>query len=161
LAQADFAQGLFRRGLGTLNQAIQEKPDLLEAWFLKSRFLNAVGFNRAAAMMLDGALTRFTNEADRIALLEEQSFLWAECENGEGALRSAEAVVALGSTSLRTHYLRGRALALLGRLEEARDEMNQVLALDPSNADGQRALKMIEGAIGPRTTKSWWQFWKQ
>jgi Flp pilus assembly protein TadD len=92
-------------------------------------------------VMLDGAVARFTNPADRIWLLEEQSFLWAECERGEEALRSVEAALALGSNSVRTHYLRGRALALLGRLEEARNEMIQVLTLDRNNADAQRALR--------------------
>ena len=69
--------------------------------------------------MLDGALARYSGAADRIGLLEEQSFLWAECQRGEEALRSADAAAGLGSNSVRTHYLRGRALALLGRLEEA------------------------------------------
>jgi hypothetical protein len=49
---------------------------------------------------------------------------------------------------------------MLGRLEEARDEMNQVLGLDPHNADAQRGLSMIEAALGPTTARRWWQFWK-
>src|SRR5262249_43214147 len=114
-ARAAFARGLFRMGIGILNRALQERRDLLEAWLLKSRFLNSVGFNRAAAEMIGGALGKVSGPADRIRLLEEQSFLWAECERGEEALRSAEAAAELGSNSVRTHYLRGRALALLGR----------------------------------------------
>jgi tetratricopeptide (TPR) repeat protein len=89
LAREAFAQGLFRRGVAILNQALQEGMELPEAWFLKARFLNSVGFNRTAAEMLDGALARFSNPADRIWLLEEQSFLWAECERGEEALSSS------------------------------------------------------------------------
>jgi tetratricopeptide (TPR) repeat protein len=147
--------------MAILNQALQEGIEMPEAWFLKARFLNSIGFNRAAAAMLDGALARFPNAADRIWLLEEQSFVWAECERGDEALRSAEAALALGSNSVRTQYLRGRALALLGRLEEARNEMNQVLALDPNNADAQRALNMIDAAYRPKGSKRWWQFWKQ
>jgi Flp pilus assembly protein TadD len=147
--------------MAILNQALQEGMELLEAWFLKSRFLNSIGFNRTAAEMLDGALARFSTSGDRIGLLEEQSFLWAECQRGEAALRSADAAVQLGSNSIRTHYLRGRALALLGQLEEARTEMNHVLTLDPNNTDAQRALKMIEAALQPQEPKHWWQFWKQ
>jgi predicted Zn-dependent protease len=128
---------------------------------LKARFLNSVGFNRTAAEMLDGVLARFTNATDRIWLLEEQSFLWAESQRGEAALRSAEAAVALGSKSVRTHYLRGRAMALLARLEEARNEMNEVLAFDPNNADAQRALNMIDAAYQPKAGKRWWEFWKR
>jgi tetratricopeptide (TPR) repeat protein len=148
--------------MAILNQALQEGGmELLEAWFLKARFLNSLGFNRTAAEMLDGALARFTSATDRIGLLEERSFAWAECERGEEALRSADAAVALGSNSVRTHYLRGRAMALLGRLEEARNEMNQVLALDPHNADARRALNMIVAAYRPKVGKRWWQLWKQ
>src|SRR5205823_2725109 len=103
--------------------------------------------DRTAAEMLEGALARSLSAADRIWLLEEQSFLWAECERGEDALWSADAAAALGSNSVRTHYLLGRALALLGRLEEAREKMQHVLALDPQNADAQRALTLIDDAL--------------
>jgi Flp pilus assembly protein TadD len=147
--------------LAILNQALQEGVELLEAWLLKSRFLNSVGFNRTAAEMLDNVLARFHSAADRIRLLEEQAFLWAERESGEEALRSADLAAALGSNSIRTHYLRGRALALLGRLEEARAEMSHVLGLDPNNADAQRGLKMIEAALRPKEPVRWWQFWKK
>jgi tetratricopeptide (TPR) repeat protein len=147
--------------MAVLNQALQEDLELLEPWFLKASFLNSLGFNRAAAEMLDGALARFSRAAERIGLFEEQSFLWAECERGEEALRSADAAVALGSNSVRTHYLRGRALALLGQLEEARNEMNQVLTLDPHNADAKRARNMIDDALRPGEGKRWWQFWKR
>jgi tetratricopeptide (TPR) repeat protein len=159
-ARAAFAQGLFRRGIAFLNAALEEAAELPEAWLLKARFFNSLGFNRLAAEMLDGALARHTRAADRIALLEEQSFLWAECDRGEEALRSADDAEALGSSSVRTHYLRGRALALLGRLEEARAKLNDVLALDPQNADALRARKMIDDALRPARTKTWWQFWK-
>jgi len=147
--------------MAILNQPLQEGIGLREAWFLKARFLNSIGFSRSAAEMLDAALARFTDTADRIWLLEEQSFLWAECQRGEQALRSADASLAFGSNSVRTHYLRGRALALLGRLDEARHEMNRVLTLDPTNADAQRGLNMIAEVVQPKVRKRWWQFWKQ
>jgi Flp pilus assembly protein TadD len=159
-ARAAFVRGLFRRGIAILNQALQEGTNLPVAWYLKSRFLNSVGFNIAATKMLDGVFARSTSATDRIWLLEEKSFLWSECGRGTEALGSADAAVELGSTSLRTHYLRGRALALLGRLEEARNEMNQVLTLDPNNADAQRAVKMIDAANKQTMRKGWWQFWK-
>jgi tetratricopeptide (TPR) repeat protein len=160
-ARADFAGGLFRRGIAIVNQALQDGIESREAWFLKARFLHSLGYNRSAAAMLDGALARVTDVAERIGLLEEQSYLWAECQRGEEALQSADAALAIGSDSIRTHYLRGRALALLGRLEEARIQMNQVLTLEWSNADAQRGLKMIEAALRPERSKRWWQLWRQ
>jgi len=146
-ANAAFARGLFRHGIAILNQAIQEGASVVGAWLLKARFLNAVGFNRSAARMLGTAITRFTSVEERVVLLEDQSFFWAECQQGEDALRSAEAAVGLGSTSLRTHYFRGRALALVGRLEEARAEMAAVLALEPDNPHALRAVGMIDDAL--------------
>jgi tetratricopeptide (TPR) repeat protein len=151
---------LFRRGLAILNQALQGDRELRDAWLLKARFLNSLGFNQSAAEMLNGALAKIGDAADRISMFEEQSFLWAECQRGEEALGSAAAATALGSDSVRTHYLRGRALGLLGRLEESRNEMNYVLTLDPNNADANRGLKMIAAASGPGKGKRWWQFWK-
>ena len=56
--------------MAILNQAIQNGAELVEAWFLKARFLNSVGFNRTVAGMLDGALAKFTSAADQILLLE-------------------------------------------------------------------------------------------
>src|SRR5205807_8690070 len=41
-ARAAFAQGLFRRGMAILNQALQEGLELIEPWFLKAGFLNSV-----------------------------------------------------------------------------------------------------------------------
>jgi Flp pilus assembly protein TadD len=147
--------------MAILNEALREDPAHLEPWFLKARFLASVGFNRTAAEMLDSASVRFSSVPDRTFLLEEQSYLWAECERGEEALSRADAAVELGSDSVRTHYLRGRALALLGRLEEARNEMRLVLSLDANNADAQRGLSMIEAAVRPSEGKQWWQFWKR
>ena len=150
-----------RRGIAILNITIQERAGPLEAWFLKAQFLNSVGFNRLAAEMLGGALTKVASTTDRVLLLEEQSFHWAECNRGEEALHSADAAAGLGSNSVRTHFLRGRALGLLGRLQEAREEMINALALDPNQADAQRGLTMIDNAMRPEPKKSWWQFWKR
>jgi tetratricopeptide (TPR) repeat protein len=159
-ARSAFGRGLFRLGMAILNQAIQDGPQLVETWLLKAGFLNSVGFNRTGAGMLDGALAKFTGAADRVLLLEEQSFLWAECECGEAALRSADAALELGSNAARTHYLRGRALGLLGRLEEARNELDAVLTLDPQNAEAQRGRSLIDAAIRSKPGRRWWQFWK-
>jgi len=159
-ARAAFGRGLFRLGIALLNVAIQDGAELVEAWLLKARFLHSVGFNRTAAVMLESSLAQLAHGSDRIMILEEQSFLWAECECGEEALRSADAAVELGSHSVRTHYLRGRALGMLGRLDEARNELNVVLTLDPRNAEARRGLDLIDAAMPSTTGKRWWQFWK-
>jgi tetratricopeptide (TPR) repeat protein len=159
-AQAAFIRGLFRRGIAILNQALQEGRELSEAWLSKAHVFHSIGYNRTAAEMLRSAVERFSS-AERIILLETGAFLWAECERGQESLRNVEMAMELGSNSLRTHYLRGRALASLGRLQEAREEMKIVLTRDPENSDANRALQMINGALSPVAPKRWWEFWKR
>lgn len=159
-ARAAFALGLFRRGLAVLNWALIDNAQSLEAWHLKSRFLHSIGFHRTASQMIGSALAVVRGESDRVALFEEQAFLLAEAGDGGASLRSANAAVALGSASVRTLYLRGRALALIGRLEEARTEMQQVLSLDPENVDARRGQQMIDATLAG-TRRKWWLFWKR
>jgi tetratricopeptide (TPR) repeat protein len=97
--------------------------------------------------VLDAALEKATMDADCIALLEDRALVLAEQEKAAESLESIEAALARGSDSVRTHYLHGRALALLGRLEEARAKILHVLTLDPDNADGKRALEMIDSVL--------------
>jgi predicted Zn-dependent protease len=66
---------------------------------------------------------------------------------GAEALKYADMAIQRGANGVRAHYLRGRALALVGELKKARKEMLHVLQLDPKNADGQRALAMIDNAL--------------
>jgi tetratricopeptide (TPR) repeat protein len=146
--------------LGIVNQALRGNRELPDAWLLKTGFLNSIGYNSVAADMLNDVISKSANAPFRILMLEERSFLRAESLDGVKALRSADAALKLGSNSIRTHYLRGRSLALLGRLREAREEMNHVLALDPNHADAQRARAMIDEASPPTSGKKWWQFWK-
>ena len=158
-AQADFRTGLFRRGLAVLNYALLRTRTKSDAWIVKAQFMHSLGFNHTAAEMLEAALACGCSNDQQVQLLEEQSFLWAECNRGDEALASADAAWRLASNSVRTHYLRGRGLALIGRLAEARDEMLQVLAQDRDNPDARRGLSMIENVLRP-ANKKWWQFWK-
>lgn len=159
-ANVSFSHGLFRRGMAVINRALLLDVELFEAWLLKARLLHSLGYGPAVVEMLDGALAASVDTGVRISLLEERSFQCAESGRGEEALRSADAAMSLGSTSIRTHYLRGRALAQHGRLTEARSELKLVLELDPANADALRGLGMIDTAIPPPLSKRWWKFWK-
>ena len=66
---------------------------------------------------------------------------------------------AIDARPIGARYLRGRALALLGRLGEAMVEIRQVLAADPENADALRAIAMLEQARVHRAKRPWWRFW--
>ncbi len=80
-------------------------------------------------------------------LLEGLAFVCAEEERAGQALEYVDRAMALGATDGRTRYLRGRALALLGRLAEARDEVRHVLEIEPSHAEAKEALAMIDKAL--------------
>ena len=162
LVRAGFAfqEGLFRRGLAILNYSLRENQVQPEVWLIKTRFMHSLGYYRSAAQMLETVLSIVTAVEHKVVLLEEQSFLLAECQLGEAAFNSANKAMSLGSKSIRTHYLRGRGLAMIGQLEEARREMLEVLTLDPANSDALRGFAMIEAALPTESRKHWWQFWK-
>ena len=111
------------------------------------RFLIETRRFQEALPMIEVSLERATEEADLIALLEDRSAILAELGNPATALESIDAAVALGSDLLRTHFLRGRVLGLLGRLDEARVEILRVLALDPNDAAGKEALETIDSVL--------------
>jgi tetratricopeptide (TPR) repeat protein len=97
--------------------------------------------------VLEAGLGRATEAEDKARFLEGLSYVHAEDERGEPALRHAEQTLALGEDGARVHYLRGRALALLGRLEEARAEMRLVLEREPENAEARQAMGLIDEAL--------------
>jgi tetratricopeptide (TPR) repeat protein len=96
---------------------------------------------------LEAGLEHASMKADQIRFLEGLAFVCAEEERAAQALDYIDRAIALGSGSGRTLYLRGRALALLGRLEEARADVRRVLELEPKNIEATQALAMIEQAL--------------
>ncbi|HET6249965.1 MAG TPA: tetratricopeptide repeat protein [Tepidisphaeraceae bacterium] len=80
-------------------------------------------------------------------LLLDKALLFAEQMRGAESLQCVDAAIEQGADGVRAYYLRGRALALLGRLNEARDAMQRVRKIDPKNADGVRGVKMIDEAM--------------
>jgi tetratricopeptide (TPR) repeat protein len=140
LGRHDEAEELYR-------QAIQVEPgqmlhyrNLAQLLIDQRRWAGALG-------VLEAGLERATAAEDKVRLLEGLAFVCAEEERGGQALEYAERALALGAAGARTHYLRGRALALLGRLEEARDEVRRVLDLEPENAEARQAMDMIQRAL--------------
>ncbi len=139
-------------------QAISIEPTRSTNYWNYVRFLREQG-------RMDDALewaSRGTKRAKRDEyvgqLYEDKAFLYAEANEGEGALDAAEAAVAIGPQRLRAIYLHGRALAMVGRLKEARERIQQVLMMDPQNEDGNRAMRLLDQAMGG--PKKWWQFWR-
>ncbi len=105
--------------------------------------------------MIDKLSNISLNKEQTNNLLEEKSYVYAELGKGQQALTAAETVLISNPKSVRGHYLRGRALALLGRLEEAQGEMSIVLEFVPNHEDALSALKMIDEALVKTKPTSW------
>jgi tetratricopeptide (TPR) repeat protein len=101
----------------------------------------------AAEKVLDRGLTLARDSAEKVHLLDAKAYVYAGQQRGSDALHCVEQSLSLGSDLSRTYYLRGRALALLGRLVEAREAMQQVLKRDPGNADAVKAITTIDRAM--------------
>jgi tetratricopeptide (TPR) repeat protein len=146
------ANSLARLGEAASAEALYQKAIALEPGRI-SHHLNYTRFLldrhrwAEAQAVVDAALPRATANSDLIALLEDRAAICAAQDKGADALMCIDAALARGSDSVRTHYLRGRALALLGRLNDARIEIQRVLELDPANAEGKRALEMIDSVL--------------
>jgi tetratricopeptide (TPR) repeat protein len=140
LGEMDAAGELYRQALVLEPERISHSRNFI-------RFLIETRRLQEALPLIETTLERATEDADLIALLEDHTAILAELENPTTALNSIDAALALGSDSTRTHFLRGRVLGLLGRLDEARLEIFRVLALDPNNAAGKEALETIDSVL--------------
>jgi tetratricopeptide (TPR) repeat protein len=136
LGDDDGAEGLFREAIRRQPGHVIHYRNLAQLLMDQRRWAGALG-------VLEAGLARATTGEDRVLLLEALAFVYAEEERAEPALRHIDQALALGAGGVRARYLRGRALALLGRLDEARAEISAVLAKEPDNADARRALEML------------------
>jgi tetratricopeptide (TPR) repeat protein len=101
----------------------------------------------AALALIEKGLPFATEPAVAARLHEDQALIYIEQRRGLAALKAAEAAIERGACGIRAHYLRSQALAMLGRLTEARQCIGRVLQMDPKNADALRARKMLDKAL--------------
>jgi tetratricopeptide (TPR) repeat protein len=140
LGRDDEAEELYRQAVRIDPGQVLHYRNLAQLLIDQQRWAGALG-------VLETGLEQATTSDDKVRLLEGLAFVCAEEERAGQALEYVDRAVALGAAGARTLYLRGRALALLGRLEEARDEVQRVLALEPENAEARQAMGMIEKAL--------------
>jgi tetratricopeptide (TPR) repeat protein len=140
LGQDDRAEELYREAIRVDPEPVLHYRNLAQLLVDQRRWAGALG-------ALEAGLERATAPEDKVRLLEGLAFVCAEEERAGQALEYVERAVALGANGGRTHYLRGRALALLGRLDEARGEVARVLELEPEHAEAKQALALIEQAL--------------
>jgi tetratricopeptide (TPR) repeat protein len=127
-------------------QAIEKNPSRPETYGNYVRLLLDQKRFDEAHPLIDKGWSLSREPAMVIRMLEYKSFAFAEQTRGQECLQCADAAIEQGADDVRIHYLRGRALAMLGRLPEARAAMQRVLKLDPQNADARRSVKLIDEA---------------
>lgn len=82
-------------------------------------------------------------------LTEKVNVLCARKQAAE-ALKTADEALTFVPTSDYAHFVRGRALGMLGRLDEAEAEMNVILQNTPNHADATRAKQLYAAARARR-----------
>jgi tetratricopeptide (TPR) repeat protein len=152
LAEYNQANALYYLGEGAEAErlyrcALARGPGPQAFSYMLARLLTDQQRPDEALAVIEQGLSQVDTDPFTARLLEHKAYLLAEQERGEESLRSSEQALALAD-SVSAHYLRGRALALLGRLEDARLEIQDVLARQPENREAQRALRMIQNALG-------------
>ncbi|MEE2885851.1 MAG: tetratricopeptide repeat protein [Planctomycetota bacterium] len=100
-----------------------------------------------AVATVDSGLVAVPGIPARIHLLETRSMILSDMERGQDALLTIQQAIALGADSLRAHFCLGRALALVGELGPAREEIGYVLEQDPDNVFAQQAMEALDKAL--------------
>ncbi len=98
-------------------------------------------------------------EGDATPLLVEKARAQNELEDPEAAMATADSILEKQPEHTRALYHRAWAQGLLGRLDEAKETLETLLDIDPTNKDGKRALAKIEAARVTAKKKPWWKIW--
>lgn len=115
-------------------------------WHGWVRLLVRLGRIDDAAAELERALALPLDERWRAGLLTERVNVLCARKQPREALEAADEALRLAPTSQYARYVRGRALGLLGRLDEAEAEMDRILLDAPGYTDATRAKQMYAAA---------------
>ena len=102
-----------------------------------------------------GQIAEATVEYEQVLALDPRSVgaarhlsdLAARAGDGQRSLEYADRAVAIDSTDARSHWLRGSALANLGRNDEALVALERAVRWDSTDADMQRTLARVAGEM--------------
>ncbi len=127
--------------------AIQSNPDQICHYTNYATMLAHQKRFSDAVATIDSGLVAVPGIPARIHLLETRSMILSDMERGQDALVTIQQAIALGADTLRAHFCLGRALALVGELGPAREEIGYVLEQDPANVFAQQAMAALDQAL--------------
>jgi tetratricopeptide (TPR) repeat protein len=150
--------GFFDDKLALL-EAISAKQVFIDVLCWDIRYLHKQGQSARALEVAEAGLAVAEPGLVRGRVLEEISWLHAETGDGQKAYDYARRASTENPDSSLADYLLGRAAGLLGRLDEARVQVEKVLASPDQRChqDARRALEMIEA--WQKQKKPWWKLW--
>lgn len=128
-------------------QAIALQPDNIAIYLNRAGAQRQRSAHDSARQTLTEALARAT-PAERPRVLHRRAEALCELERAEEALIDIDEAVLDGVDLAAKSYVRGWALGMLGRLEEALESMEATLRLDPGHPAATRGRDMIRSALG-------------
>ena len=135
-------QGLFRSALARLNQALQQQPNLENAWLLKCTFLEGLRLEEQLVEMLEGALADGGPAALHINLASALHRM-GRYEEAVTASRTYLEAEPQGRWAGAARTNLGLALRLLGNEEAAEEQYRQALQLEPDQVLHYRNLAQL------------------
>lgn len=129
-------------------QALAFGPDAPQAWVARAETLYAMGSIRLDSKLSKQAVDAYRKAAELDPLNERR---WRELAKTQaltgdpkGALITLRTALSRDPYNVETHYVKGYALQLLGRLEEARKEyeVSYLIFPNPEAANALKALKV-------------------
>jgi tetratricopeptide (TPR) repeat protein len=112
-----------------------------------ARLLVRLGKIDEAAQAIDAGLAMNPEPMWRGGLLTERANVCCARRDGEAALVAADEALSLAPANSYAHYVRGRALGMLGRLAEGIAVMDGLLAMVPGDPDATRAKAAFTAAL--------------
>jgi type IV pilus assembly protein PilF len=133
LASLYLSRGQADEALGDVNNAIEAKPDLAEAYSLRGLIYGALGNMQLAEQNFQRALQLAPNDPDA-----RHNFGWFLCQQkrfGDADVQFDNAVAQTQNREVvRTLLAKGVCLARAGKWPEAERALSRSYELDPSNA---------------------------
>ena len=129
-----------------LRRGIAREPHRLAIRIALQWLLSARDDHEGALEVLDGALELHSG-VELARLQHMRADLLCRLERGDEALAAIDVALLDDAANPSRHYVRGWALGLLGRLQEARVAMLRVLELVPDSEPAMRSLAKIDAAL--------------